>query len=161
VTSDVVSQPPGVQWTPESFKLRFADDGKAGNYECVADGKTYSADLSIAFEMAMRASSIYQGTIHKADNSGSTAVPLTIVLAPDRKSGTQIQRSKYGETVVRFSGIWDGKILRAVTDDLVSKPTNIQWKAESFTLQFADDWKSATYECNSEGQQFTAQLSAQ
>src|SRR6202030_4738604 len=103
VTSDVVSQPPSVQWTPESFKLRFADDGKTGNYECVADGKTYSADLSIAFEMAMRASSVYQGTIHKADNSSSAGVPLTIVLAADHKSGTETQSSKSCDTVFKFS----------------------------------------------------------
>jgi serine/threonine protein kinase len=160
VTSDIVSQPPGVQWTPESFNLRFANDGKTGSYECVVDGKTYSADLSIAFEMAMRASSVYQGTIHKTDNSSGAGVPLTIVLAADRKSGTETQSSKYGDTVVKFSGIWEGKILRAVTDELVSKPKNIEWKPESFTLRFAEDWKTAVYECNAEGQLFSAELSA-
>jgi serine/threonine protein kinase len=160
VTSDVVSQPPGVQWTPESFNLRFADEGKTGSYECIADGKTYSADLSIAFEMAMRASSVYQGTIHKADDSTSQGVPLKIVLAADRKSGTETQSSKYGDTVVRFTGIWDGKILRAVTDEIVSKPNNIKWKPESFTLGFAEDWKTAVYECNADGQTYSANLSA-
>jgi serine/threonine protein kinase len=160
VTNDVVSQPPGVQWTPESFNLRFADDGKTGSYECVADGKTYSADLAVMMEMAMRASSVYQGTIHKADNSSGTGVPLTIVLAADRKSGTETQSSKYGATVVKFSGIWDDKMLRAVTDEVVSKPNNIEWKPESFTLRFAEDWKTAVYECNADGQTYSANLSA-
>jgi serine/threonine protein kinase len=160
VTSDIVSQPPGVQWTPESFNLRFADDGKSGSYECIADGKIYSADLSIALEMAMRASSVYQGTIHKADDSTRPGVPLTIVLAADRKSGTETQSSKYGATVVKFSGIWDGKILRAVTDEVVSKPKNIEWKPESFTLKFAEDWKTALYECSADGQAYSANLNS-
>jgi hypothetical protein len=45
VTGDVISEPPGVQWMPESFTLRFTEDGKAGSYQCTADGKTYVADL--------------------------------------------------------------------------------------------------------------------
>jgi serine/threonine protein kinase len=160
VTEDIVSQPPGVQWTPESFTLRFAEDGKTGNYECVADGKNYSADLSVAYEMAMRAAPVYQGTIHRGGNSGGAGVPLTIVLAADRKSGTETQSSRSGDTVVKFSGIWNGRTLRAVTDEVVAKPSNIEWKPESFTLQFADDWKTAVYDCNSEGAHFTAQLAA-
>jgi hypothetical protein len=110
--------------------------------------------------MAMRASSVYQGTIYRGDSAGGGGVPLTIVLAADRKSGTETQTSPQGDTIVRFSGIWDGKILRAVTDQIVSRPNEIQWKAESFTLQFAEDWKTAVYECTSEGAHFTAQLSA-
>ncbi len=157
VTGDIVSQPSGVQWIPESFTLRFAEDGKTGNYECVADGKNYSADLLAAYEMAMRAASVYQGTIYKGESSAG-GVPLTIVLAADRKSGTETQSSRYGDTVVKFSGIWNGRTLRAVTDEVVAKPINIQWKPESFTLQFADDWKTAVYDCNSEGTHFTAQL---
>lgn len=160
VTGDVVLQPPGIQWTPESFILRFADDGKTGSYECIADGTNYAATLSAAYEMAMRASSVYQGTIYRGDSASGGGVPLTIVLAADRKSGTETQTSPQGDTIVRFSGIWDGKILRAVTDQIVSRPNEIQWKAESFTLQFAEDWKTAVYECTSEGAHFTAQLSA-
>jgi hypothetical protein len=46
VTGDVVAKPPKVQWQPESFTLRFDPDGKRGTYECVSEGKTYTADLA-------------------------------------------------------------------------------------------------------------------
>jgi hypothetical protein len=86
---------------------------------------------------------------------------LTINLAADRKSGTMTQSSKSGDTVVRFTGIWDGDILRAVTNEVISKPESIQWKPESFTLRFAEGGKHGSYECNSEGRLYTAELSQQ
>jgi hypothetical protein len=69
------------------------------------------------------------------------------------------QTSKLGDTVVRFNGIWDGEIFRAVTNEVISKPKNIQWKAESFTLRFAEEGNRASYECKSEGRLYTAELS--
>jgi hypothetical protein len=160
VTGEVVAQPPGIQWTPESFVLRFVAGGKAASYESNTGGKTYLADLAPAAAPPNQAAARYQGIIHRSGESNGAGVPLTIALAPDRKSGTQTQTSQYGDTVVRFNGIWDGNTLRAVTDEVVSKPKNILWKPESFTLRFADDWKTAWYECNAEGQVFTAYLSA-
>ena len=80
-------------------------------------------------------------------------------MAADHNSGTMTQSSRSGDTVVRFSGIWDGDILRAVTNEVISKPKNVQWQPESFTLRFADDGKRGTYECNSEGRLYTAELS--
>jgi hypothetical protein len=59
---------------------------------------------------------------------------------------------------VRFNGIWDGDVLRAVTSDLISKPNNVQWKPESFTLRFNADGKHGSYECNSEGHIYAADL---
>ena len=158
VTDEVVSEPKGINWEPESFTLRFADDGKSATYECVADGKTYVADLSPQSAPVVKAAPIYKGTIRARGEKGS-GTPLTINLAADRKSGTMTQTSKSGDTVVRFNGIWDGDILRAVTNEVISKPANIQWKPESFTLRFAEDGKRGSYECNSEGHLYTAELS--
>ena len=157
VTDQVVSAPKELKWDPESFTLRFADDGKTASYECVAGGKTYVADLFPQSPPAVKAASTYKGTIRTQGESGP-GTPLTINLAADRKSGTMIQSSKAGDTVVKFNGVWDGTTLRAVTDEVVSKPKNIQWKPESFMLRFAEDGKSGSYECNSEGRIYTAEL---
>jgi len=159
VTDEVVSAPKGIQWEPESFTLRFADDGKSATYECVADGKTYVADLSAQSAPVVKAAPIYKGAIRAQGEHSGPGTPLTINLAADRKSGTMTQSSKSGDTVVRFNGIWDGDILRAVTNEVISKPKNIQWKPESFTLRFAQDGKRGSYECNSEGRFYTAELS--
>jgi hypothetical protein len=159
-TSEIVSQPAGIHWTPESFTLRFEDNGNSASYECGAGGNTYVAELSAQSGAKAEAAAVYKGTIQKQGNSNG-GVPLTITFAPDRNSGTEIQTSKYGDTVVNFSGFWDGKILRAVTGTVVSKPKNIQWKPESFAVSFADDWRTATYDCTAEGQHFIAELSAQ
>ena len=156
VTSEVVSQPNGIQWEPEAFTLQFSDDGKSGTYECNADGKTYVADLtaqSVGSTAAAKLSSVYKGTI-----TGGT--PLTIALAPDRKSGTMTETSKSGDVVVKFGGIWDGSILRAVTNEVISKPAKVKWDPESFTLRFSEDGRTGSYECNANGKYYTAQLSA-
>ena len=159
VTDQFVSAPKGINWEPESFTLHFADDSKSATYECVADGKTYVADLSAQSAPAIKAAPIYKGTIRAKGESAGSRTPLTINLAADRKSGTMTQSSKSGDTVVRFNGIWDGDVLRAVTNEVISKPKNIQWKPESFTLRFAEDGKRGSYECNSEGHTYTAELS--
>ena len=80
-------------------------------------------------------------------------------MAADHNSGTMTQSSRSGDTVVRFSGIWDGDILRAVTNEVISKPKNVQWNPESFTLRFVEDGKHGWYECNSEGRIYSAELS--
>jgi serine/threonine protein kinase len=158
VTDEVISAPKGISWEPESFTLHFADDSKSATYECFADGKAYTADLSAQSAPAVKAAPIYKGTIRAQGEKGS-GTPLTINLAADRRSGTMTQTSKSGDTVVRFNGIWDGDMLRAVTNEVISKPKNVQWKPESFTLRFADDGKRGSYECNSEGHIYSADLS--
>jgi hypothetical protein len=70
------------------------------------------------------------------------------------------QGSKSGDLVVKFNGVWDGPILRAVSGEVISKPKNIQWQPESFTLRLGEDGKRGTYECNSEGHLYTAELVA-
>ena len=157
VTNEVVSQPNGIQWEPEAFTLQFSDDGKTATYECNADGKTYVADLTaqtFGSALVARLSSVYKGTI-----TGST--PLMIAFAADRKSGTMTQTAKSGDVVVKFAGVWDDSILRAVTNEVVSKPPKVKWDPESFTLQFSEDGRSGSYECKAEGRIYSANLSAQ
>ena len=111
VTNEVVSKPNGVQWEPEAFALQFSDDGKTATYECNADGKIYVADLTpqtLGSTTAAKLSSIYKGTI-------TGGAPLTIAFGADRKSGTMTQTARSGDVVVKFAGVWDGPILRAVT----------------------------------------------
>jgi serine/threonine protein kinase len=153
VTNEVVSKPNGVAWEPEAFTLQFSDDGKNATYECNADGKTYSADLTAQTAGAARLSSTYKGVI-----TGGT--PLTITFSGDRKSGTMTQTAKSGDVVVKFDGIWDGTTLRAVTNEVVSKPAKVKWDPESFMLHFSEDGRSGSYECSADGRYYTAQLSA-
>jgi serine/threonine protein kinase len=156
VTNEVVSKPNGVAWEPEAFTVRFSDDSKKATYECTSDGKTYLADLSIeSFDspVAAKLRSVYKGTI-----VGGT--PLKIDFAPDRKSGTITETAKSGDVVVKFSGAWEGSELRAVTNEVVSKPSKVKWDPESFTLRFSDDGRSASYECNVDGKYYTADLLA-
>jgi TIR domain len=158
VTDEIVSIPKGINWDPESFTLHFAEDNKSATYECFADGKTYVADLSAQAAPVVKAAPTYKGTILARGENG-LGTPLTINLAADRKSGTMTQSSRHGDVVVKFTGVWDGDILRAVTNEVISKPKNIQWKPESFTLRFTADGKRGSYECNSEGHLYTAELS--
>jgi serine/threonine protein kinase len=155
VTNEVVSKPTGVVWEPEAFTLQFSGDGKTASYECNADGKTYVADLvaqSLGSGGGAKLHSVYKGTV-----TGGT--PLTITFNADRKSGTMTQTAKSGDVVVKFAGIWDSSILRAVTGDVVSKPAKVKWDPESFTLQFSEDGRNGSYDCNSDGKHYTAQLS--
>jgi serine/threonine protein kinase len=155
VTNEVVSKPSGLQWEPEAFTLQFSDDGKNATYECNADGKIYGADLSaqsFGSSVAAKLSSVYKGTI-----TGGT--PLTIAFGGDRKSGTMTQTAKSGDVIVKFTGVWDGSILRAVTNEIVSKPTKVKWDPESFTLRFSEDGRNGSYECNADGRYYAAQLS--
>jgi hypothetical protein len=46
ITDEVISKPAKVQWSPESFTIRFNTDGSAVAYECKAAGKTYTASLT-------------------------------------------------------------------------------------------------------------------
>src|SRR5947199_3023837 len=95
----------------------------------------------------------------KFDASGKYT-PLTIVPA-DIHSGTMTQSSRRGDMVVKYTGVWDGNILRAVTNEVVSKPNGVQWEPEAFTLQFSDDGKSVDYECNADGKTYVANLAIQ
>jgi hypothetical protein len=153
VTDEMVSAPKEIKWSPESFTLRFAEDGKTASYECFAGGKTYIADLSAQSSSGIKPASLYKGKIW------STDTPLAINFDANRKSGTLTETSKSGDTVVKFNGVWDGDVLHAVTGEVVSKPKKVQWKPESFTLRLSEDGKRLSYKCNDEGVFFTAELS--
>lgn len=120
---------------------------------------TETPALSAQSTRVVKAGPIYKGIIRAQGEHSDSGTPLTINLAVDRKSGTMTQTSKSGDTVVKFNGVWDGTTLRAVTDAVIAKPKNSQWKPESFTLRFAEDWKRGSYDCNSEGSLYTAELS--
>jgi hypothetical protein len=157
VTNEVVSKPAKVNWEPESFALQFSEDGKNATYDCNADGKIYIADLTaqtLGPGVLVKLGSIYKGTI-------AGGMPLKIAFNGDRKSGTMTQTAKSGDVVVRFAGIWDGSILRAVTNEVVSKPAKVTWEPESFILRFSEDGRSGSYECSADGKYYSAQLSAQ
>ena len=104
----------------------------------------------------------YSGAISvPADPSLHYNVPLTIRLNADAKSGTMTQTGKRGDTVVKFNGVWEGAILRAVTDEVVSVPAGTSWSPESFNLRFTSDGQGASYECNAGGKVYSAKLTSQ
>ena len=46
VTHEVLSKPEGILWEPESFTLRFSDDGKTAAYECNYGTEIFTASLA-------------------------------------------------------------------------------------------------------------------
>src|SRR5205085_534647 len=105
---------------------------------------------------------IYTGIIReKSGGAYGYNVPVSIAPAADSKSGTMTQSAKSGDVVSKYTGVWDGKIFRGVTNEVVSKPARVQWEPESFSLQVSDDGKSARYECNADGKSYAADLTAQ
>lgn len=154
VTGDIVAQPVGIQWTPESFIVKFSEDGQRATYQCVADGKTYNADLTAQSEFLAKIGPVYKGKISPGDT------PITITIGASRKSGLLTETSKSGDTVVAFTGIWDGDTMHAVTGEVVSKPEKVRWKPESFTVRVTNDGRELAYSCNDEGKILAAELSA-
>ena len=75
-------------------------------------------------------------------------------------SGIMTQSSRRGDTIVKFTGVWDGATLRALSREVVSKPEGILWEPESFAIRFSDDGKIAFYQCNYGTEMFVAKLSA-
>jgi hypothetical protein len=69
------------------------------------------------------------------------------------------QSSTRGDTIVKFTGVWDGATLRALSREVVSKPEGILWD-EIMCLAWADDGKSVFYQCNYGTEMFVAKLSA-
>jgi TonB family protein len=104
------------------------------------------------------ANTVYEGTIH-VKNDSSVNVPLLITIGSDLKSGTMTQSGHSGDVVVKFTGVWDGATLHAVTDELMSEAKGINWEPESFTLWFTEDGKRGSYECKSGGRVYSAELS--
>src|SRR5207248_11676222 len=105
----------------------------------------------------LKLAATYKGTI-RVQNDMGYGVPLKIMFADDRKSGTMTHSSKSGDVLVKSDGIWDGTTLHAVTDEVIAKPAKVTWSPESFNLRFADDGKSGAYECISGGKTYVADL---
>jgi serine/threonine protein kinase len=102
--------------------------------------------------------SSYKGAIQVKGESSAPAVALTITLNPDLRSGTMTQTGRRGDTVVKFTGVWEGTALRAVTGDIVSKPETVRWDPESFSLRFSNDGSKGSYECVAGGKTYIAEL---
>jgi hypothetical protein len=100
-----------------------------------------------------KALQVYKGMI-------SETVPITMKFGPLCASGIMTQSSTRGDTIVKFTGVWDGATLRAFSHEVVSKPEGILWEPESFAIRFSDDGKSAFYQCNYGTEMFVAKLSA-
>ncbi len=103
---------------------------------------------------------LYIGQVYVENDPDSSPRPIAIALDSDHRSGTMTQTSKRGDFVVKFTGVWDESELRAVTGDVVSQPLGIIWTPESFTLRFAKDGKSGSYECTADGKTYLADLVA-
>jgi hypothetical protein len=100
-----------------------------------------------------KALQVYKGMV-------SETVPITMKFGPLCASGIMTQSSTRGDTIVKFTGVWDGATLRAFSHEVVSKPEGILWEPESFAIRFSDDGKSAFYQCNYGTEMFVAKLSA-
>jgi hypothetical protein len=134
--------------------LRFSDDGQRASYLCASGGKTYEADLVPLPPLQAQMRSTFSGTVNR------TNTPIKVYLAPDRESGILTETSKSGDTVVTFTGIWNGDTLHAVTGAVISKPERVQWQPESFTLRVGDEGRHISYVCDNAGQTLTAELIA-
>ena len=110
--------------------------------------ETFKTTVTLA-----KALQVYKGMI-------SETVPITMKFGPLCASGIMTQSSTRGDTIVKFTGVWDGATLRALSREVVSKPEGILWEPESFAIRFSDDGKSAFYQCNYGTEMFVAKLSA-
>jgi len=110
--------------------------------------ETFKTTVTLA-----KALQVYKGMI-------SETVPITMKFGPLCASGIMTQSSTRGDTIVKFTGVWDGDTLRALSREVVSKPEGILWEPESFAIRFSDDGKSVFYQCNYGTEMFVAKLSA-
>jgi hypothetical protein len=110
--------------------------------------ETFKTTVTLA-----KALQVYKGMI-------SETVPITMKFGPLCASGIMTQSSTRGDTIVKFTGVWDGATLRALSREVVSKPEGILWEPESFAIRFSDDGRSAFYQCNYGTEMFVAKLSA-
>jgi hypothetical protein len=110
--------------------------------------ETFKTTVTLA-----KALQVYKGMV-------SEFVPITMKFGPLCASGIMTQSSTRGDTIVKFTGVWDGDTLRALSREVISKPEGILWEPESFAIRFSDDGKSAFYQCNYGTEMFVAKLSA-
>jgi hypothetical protein len=87
-------------------------------------GETFKTTVTQA-----KALQLYRGMI-------SETVPITMKFGPLCASGIMTQSSTRGDTIVKFTGVWDGATLLAFSHEVVSKPEGILWEPESFAIRF-------------------------
>jgi serine/threonine protein kinase len=169
--NEAITERSNVLRPAEPFIIRVSEDGRVAAYKLTAGEKTLSGALASTTQVQMaksaptasqpalikKTASVYKGKIRELGGD-KYIVPLTIMFASDLSSGTMTQTGKRGDFVVEFTGVWEGDALHAVTGEVVSKPNAIRWEPESFTLRFAPDGKSGSYETIAEGHQYTADL---
>ena len=132
--------------------------GKANYVELLLDRETYRGTIHMTGDNRTVPLTI---TFEPGSDCASLGIaPLTVSPAPDSecKSGTMTQEGRHGLAIVKFMGVREGRIMRAMTGDVVYIPDGIIWEAERFTLHFTDDGKAASYEVTAGGRTYVAAL---
>jgi formylglycine-generating enzyme required for sulfatase activity len=112
-----------------------------------------------ARSVPVKAGAVYRGDINvKSNNGPGPSVPISIKLKENLASGTMTQKSAKGDITVSFSGVWSGDTLHAITDHVISKSKSIRSDSEAFTIHFARDGRTATYQSFAGGKEQTANL---
>lgn len=105
--------------------------------------------------VSVKPQAVYRGEIKlEFDNGPVTGGLISIKLNADLASGTMTVKSKQGDLKVAFSGVWDGEIFHAISK-------NAQWGPGSFTVHFAPNARTATYESFNGGKYQIADLRLQ
>jgi hypothetical protein len=99
---------------------------------------------------------LYHGTIAEEGGRGG-GVALSVRFDEGLATGTMTQGTEVGDTVVKFSGSWEGTTFRGQTGEVMEKPTRVRWDGESFTLDFAPE-SAALYTCEAGGKTYFARL---
>jgi len=98
----------------------------------------------------------YRGLI-VAERNTKVRVPLTIHFGAGLTGGTMTQSTPVGDTVVKFTGLWQKETFHAQTGAVIKKPTRVKWDAESFQIIARADG-TVSYLCTVEGDTYRAEL---
>ena len=99
----------------------------------------------------------YRGVIHVKGEEGRTGTPLRLKFDSGFQSGSIEETGRSGSVTVKFHGDWQGAVLSARTGDIISKPRDIEWEPENFTVSITDK-TTATYTCEASGKTYFADL---
>jgi hypothetical protein len=106
--------------------------------------------------VSVKPQAVYRGEIKfDSDNGPVTGGLLSIKLNADLASGTMTVKTKQGDLKVAFSGVWDSETFHGISSK------NAQWGPGSFTVHFAPNARTATYESFNSGKQQIADLRLQ
>ena len=99
----------------------------------------------------------YRGVIHVKGEEGRPGTPLRLKFDSGFQSGSIEQTGRSGSVIVKFHGDWQGAVLSARTGDIISKPHDIEWEPENFTVSITSKTKGA-YTCEASGKTYFADL---